>query len=240
LQEEYRTNKSIISSAVLIIFFISSILIFEKVTKINLSYYGIVPRDITGLLGIIISPLLHSGWQHLIGNMSSLLILLIVLFFLYTRSSIAVLTLIWLVTGALVWLFARENTYHIGASGVIFGLLSFLFFSGIFKGDRQSMMISLLVLILNGGLFNGFMPEEGISWESHLYGSLAGLVIAFVFKNVRQGYEESRIVELAENKSKYLPNDIFQYTKTERYQIYLAKLEEEQKRLQEENENDLN
>jgi membrane associated rhomboid family serine protease len=215
-----------IYSAIIFALVISSVLVFEKISGVQLSYYGIIPREVSGMFGILLAPMLHSGWEHLIGNMFSFTLLIIILFFTYERSAVAIISIIWVVTGGMVWLIGKENTYHIGASGVIYGLVAFLFFGGIFKGERKSIMISLLVLLVNGGIFNGFLPIEGISWESHLYGALTGMVVAFVFKNVRQGNEEEVLEETQVKKTKYFIPDVFQYTKAQRYQMYLDSLEQ--------------
>jgi membrane associated rhomboid family serine protease len=85
----------------------------------------------------------------------------------------------------LVWLFARP-VYHVGASGIIYGLLGFLFFSGIFRRDNRSIAIALLITFLYGGLIWGVLPgARGISWESHLFGGISGIVIAFIFQKAR-------------------------------------------------------
>lgn len=215
---------SIIRPAIIISFLICSVLIIEKSTGIRLSYYGIVPRDITGIPGILLSPFLHSGWDHLLSNIASLFILMVIILYFYERSAIAVVSLIWLTTGAAVWLFGKENTYHIGASGVVYGMMSFIFFIGIFRGERSAMMISLLVLVLNSGIFAGFQPTEGVSWESHLYGAMSGIVFAFVFKSVNKDIEKN---VLKSEKSKFFLADTFQYTKAEKWMMKQMALEEE-------------
>jgi membrane associated rhomboid family serine protease len=229
---------SIIKPAIITSLVISLVLIIEKSTGIKLSYFGIVPRDVTGIPGIFFSPFLHSGWEHFFSNIPSLIILMTIILYFYERSSIAILSLIWLFTGASVWLFGKENTYHIGASGVIYGMMSFIFFSGIFRGERSAMMISLLILLLNSSLFAGFQPTEGVSWESHLYGAMCGLILAFIFKSVNKVIEPNSVITAAP-KLKYFQQDVFLYTKAERWQMLQEELEREKIRLQQNNENEL-
>jgi membrane associated rhomboid family serine protease len=239
LKSEFKKDLdlSIIRPAIVTALVICIVLVIEKSTGIKLSYFGIVPRDVTGIPGIFFSPFLHSGWEHFFSNIPSLIILMTIILYFYERSSIAILSLIWLFTGGSVWLFGKENTYHIGASGVIYGMMSFIFFSGIFRGERSAMMISLLVLLLNSSLFGGFQPTEGVSWESHLYGSICGLVLAFVFKSVNKDIDQNE-VKSTDPKLKYFSQDIFQYTKAERWQMLQDELERERRNQLENNEED--
>jgi membrane associated rhomboid family serine protease len=204
-----------------------SIFILEQLSKNDFSRYGIYPRSLDGLLGILLSPFLHGGWEHLISNMFSITFLLMVLFYFYEKVAISVFSIIWLCCGILVWLFGKENTYHIGASGIIYGLIGFIFFSGIFRSNNRSLILAFLVLVFNGGFLAGFVPKEGISWESHFWGMVVGVVLSFALKNINEvGEEELNTNE--EAKSKYFPSDIFTKTKLQRA------IEEEERRIQEE------
>jgi membrane associated rhomboid family serine protease len=195
------------------------------ITNRDLGYYGIYPRSIEGLRGIILAPFLHSGWQHLFSNIVPMFVLSSMLVYFYKKASRAVLLMIWLLTGLLVWLFGRENTFHIGASGVVYGLIAFVFSSGLFRGNARSIILSLLMLIMYSGYFEGLAPKEGISWESHLYGAFAGLVMAFVFKNVKEVGEEEELPDEAPTvKRPFFASDTFQITKAER-----ARIEEEKR-----------
>ncbi|HDZ58524.1 MAG TPA: rhomboid family intramembrane serine protease, partial [Ignavibacteriales bacterium] len=113
-----------------------------------------------------------------------LLILGWTIFFFYPKVSYRAFIMIYILTDFLVWLFARQ-VYHIGASGIVYGFVSFLFFSGIFRRDNKSVALALLVTFLYGGLVWGVLPgQEGISWESHLFGAIVGLITAFIFRKV--------------------------------------------------------
>jgi membrane associated rhomboid family serine protease len=105
------------------------------------------------------------------------------LFYFYRPVAFRVFFLTWIITGILVWLGGRSS-YHIGASGLIYGFASFLFFSGIIRNNINLMAISLLVVFLYGGLVWGILPYDyKISWESHLFGALTGLALAITYRN---------------------------------------------------------
>jgi len=151
--------------------------------QLNLYVYGVYPRSINGLFGIILSPLLHSDYNHLISNSIPLLILGTGIIYFYRELAYQVIGFIWFVSGLGVWIVARES-YHIGASGLIYGLASFLFFSGVIRKDFRLASISLLVIFLYGGLAWGVFPFfPQISWEYHLFGSLSGFLAAIIYRN---------------------------------------------------------
>lgn len=150
---------------------------------INLSVFGILPREAFGLLGVLFAPLLHDSVLHLVSNTLPLLFLGTTLYYFYGKIARKVFLMSYFLTGALVWLFGRP-TFHIGASGLIYGIASFLFFSGIVRGEFKSLIISLAVVLTYGGLVWGVLPSvPGVSWESHLFGALVGGVAAFVYRN---------------------------------------------------------
>lgn len=151
---------------------------------IDLTRMGVLPRNFVGLLGIITSPLIHADFSHLISNTIPLIILGWIIFSFYPKLSFMLFIFIYLLTGLLVWIFARQ-VYHIGASGVVYGFVSFLFFSGIFRRDNKSIALALIITFLYGGLVWGMIPGwEGISWESHLFGAITGLTAAYLFRKI--------------------------------------------------------
>ncbi|MDY0082226.1 MAG: rhomboid family intramembrane serine protease [Ignavibacteriaceae bacterium] len=161
--------------------FIHSLSVF---LNINLSSIGIYPRHIKGLLGIAASPLIHANYSHLISNTAPLVIMGLSIFYFYPKVAYKTFFIIYLGTGILVWIFARE-AYHIGASGIIYGFVSFLFFSGIFRKDARSIALALVVIFLYGGLIWGVLPvKESVSWESHLFGAIVGIFPAFIFRKI--------------------------------------------------------
>jgi membrane associated rhomboid family serine protease len=151
---------------------------------LNLQGLGIFPRSIHGLPGILAAPLIHGSWEHLLSNSLPLIVLGTLMFYFYRGIAFKIFFWVYFMTGLWVWAGARGgNAYHIGASGLIYGFVSFLFFAGIFRKDPRLLQISLLILLFYNGLVWGVFPlVDNISWESHLLGSLAGIVCAWFFR----------------------------------------------------------
>ena len=150
--------------------------------EFHFSKYGLLPRNIDALTGIITFPLVHGDWDHLISNSAGMLVLGFLLFTFHREIAYRVVTQIWLLHGVWLWLGGR-TTYHIGSSGIIYGLAAFLFFTGVFKKEKSTMTISLLVVFLYGSMVWGLMPFlQGISWEGHLFGGAAGLLMAWYYR----------------------------------------------------------
>jgi len=159
--------------------------IFEISSGIDLVFLGILPLKLKGLIGIITSPLIHSDLSHLMANSLPVLILSVTIFYFYKEIAYKIFFLVYLFSGIWVWFGARE-AYHIGASGLIYGMGSFLFVSGLIRKDTRLMAISMIVIFIYGsmiwGVFPDFFPERNISWESHLMGMIAGVIMAFYFR----------------------------------------------------------
>jgi len=165
------------------VFVIWSIKIVEIILKLDFSFLGIFPLKAKGLIGIITAPLIHSDFGHLIANSIPILILGSGLFYFYNKVAYKVFFLSYLIANLWIWLGARQ-AYHIGASGLVYSFASFLFFSGIFGKNIRLVSISLLVVFLYGSMIWGILPiQPHISWESHLMGGIAGMVLAIYFKN---------------------------------------------------------
>ncbi len=160
--------------------------IIELIFSLNLATYGLYPLQLKGIPGILTAPFIHADLSHLLANSIPLLILGALLFYFYKEIAWPVLLFLYLLTGIWVWALARGTAAHIGASGIIYGMASFLFFSGIIRREAPLMVITLLVTFLYGGLIWGifpqFFPTQRISWESHLMGLLAGIVLAIYFR----------------------------------------------------------
>ncbi|MGE0078376.1 MAG: rhomboid family intramembrane serine protease [Bacteroidales bacterium] len=145
--------------------------------------FGVYPRKIFGLYGIVFAIFIHGDFNHLISNSISLFILFSGLVYFYRDLSYRVILFIWITSGIMVWLGARES-YHIGASGLVYGIASFLFFSGIIRQDIRLMSISMLVVFLYGGLIWGIFPIfPRISWEYHLFGGVCGFIASIMYRN---------------------------------------------------------
>lgn len=148
----------------------------------NFNVHGLQPRTFSGLQGILFSPFIHSGIEHLYNNSLPLFILLAALFYFYEAVRFKVLLWGLLLTGVFTWLIGRDS-YHIGASGLVYMLTSFLFFKGIWSKNYRLIALSLIVVFLYGSMVWGIFPQkERISWEGHLAGLLTGVVLALVFK----------------------------------------------------------
>lgn len=153
----------------------------EFVYNWNIGWMGIQPRTMIGLLGIFTAPLVHGSVMHLISNTVPLLFLGSMLFFFYRRIGGVIFFRSYVWTNVLVWLFARPAN-HIGASGVVYALAFFLIFFGLFRRDFVSILISVLTLLLYGGVFYGVLPTDPrVSWESHFAGALVGIASAITF-----------------------------------------------------------
>jgi membrane associated rhomboid family serine protease len=147
------------------------------------TWLGIIPRTMSGIPGIFFSAFIHGNAEHLLSNTLPLLVAGTGIIYFYNDIAKNVIAMIWLFSGFWVWLAARDST-HIGASGIIYGLVCFLFFGGILRKDTRLLAISLLVTFLYGSMVWGILPiDQKISWESHLAGSIAGIISAFYYKS---------------------------------------------------------
>lgn len=185
LEEERQEKNKILSSIFYSGCFVLLLWIIQFVQWVideDLSVYGILPGQIKGLSGIFTAPLIHADFSHLISNSVTLFLLLFGILYFYRSSAVMVFFIIYIMDGLLVWLFARES-YHIGASGLVYGFAAFLFFSGLFRKEKRSIALSLLIVFLYGGMVWGVLPTDPkISFESHLFGALTGIVCAFLFR----------------------------------------------------------
>lgn len=167
-----------ISSSIIVpsrlVFLMWAVYYVDRLLPGEFAIYGLLPRTVRGLLGIVTAPLLHGSVAHLVSNTMPLLILGTVLYMFYDRIAGRVFLQCYFLTGLLVWLFGRPF-YHIGASGLIYGLASFLMFFGLFRRDFRSLLISIIIVIFYGSIFYGVLPTQaGVSWESHLLGGVVG------------------------------------------------------------------
>ena len=154
----------------------------QYVFDIKFTTYGIFPRDQKGLIGIITSPLIHGSFSHFFNNSIPLLILGSSLFFFYKEIALRVTVWIYFMVGVWTWIYARE-AYHIGASGLLYGLFSFLLVSGFIRRNTQLIALSFAVIFLYGSLVWGIFPiDVEISFEGHLWGFVAGIVLAFYYR----------------------------------------------------------
>ena len=162
------------------------VFIIGYVLPFRLEAFGITPRTRSGLVGILAAPFLHANLGHLINNTIPLTVLLLLLAGSSAQSWKIVVYIV-LLSGALLWLFGRP-AIHIGASGLIYGLVAYLILSGIREQRIVPMIISIVVGFLYGGtLASGLVPRLGsqVSWEGHLLGAIAGGVVAYAMTRDR-------------------------------------------------------
>ena len=148
----------------------------------NFNEFGILPRDLKGLRGILFSPFIHSTASHLFNNSIPFFVLLLSLLTFYREISFRVLTYGIFFSGLFTWVIGRES-YHIGASGIIYLLFSFIFFSGIIRKHYRLIAMSLIIIFLYGSMIWYVFPtEDRISWEGHLTGFIVGILLSFLFR----------------------------------------------------------
>lgn len=180
--DQFRYSHSVVVVPVVMILLIWFVYWVELNYGYNFNKYGIHPLKLKGLRGIIFSPFIHSNTSHLFNNSIPLGVLLASLFFFYKKVAVRVLVLGTLITGLLTWVIGRSS-YHIGASGVIYLLFSFIFFSGVLRKHYRLVALSLIVVFLYGSMIWYVFPiKEHISWEGHLSGFLTGVFFTFIYK----------------------------------------------------------
>ena len=164
------------------------LLLFLDIT-LDLQFYklGVYPLKLEGLTGILLSPLIHSSVKHLFSNTIPLLVLMWCLFYFYSEIAYKTFLLLWLLSGLFTWIIGRE-AWHIGASGIVYSLSSFLFFSGLFRKHIPLIAISLIVAFLYGSNVWNMLPwsmylDATVSWEGHLSGGVSGLITAIIYRN---------------------------------------------------------
>lgn len=157
--------------------------IIEVLFDIDLSRLGIYPLTVEGLPGILFSPFIHADFTHLFSNSIPLFLLSLALFYFYSEVALKVFIWTYFLTGLLVW-FAGREAWHIGASGIVYGLASFLFFSGIIRRYFRLIALSLLIVFLYGSMVWGLFPGvyKNVSWESHMLGFISGVVLAVWYR----------------------------------------------------------
>ena len=182
MNNNFKYHTGIIGYPILFVILIWLIFWIEFRFNVDLKSFGIQPRKIEGIYGIMLSPFLHLSLEHLINNSIPLFLLSSAIFFFYRTISWKIIFLGIFLSGLLTWIIGRDST-HIGASGLIYVLISFIFFKGIFSKNFNLMALSLIVVFIYGGTIWYIFPiKENISWEGHLSGFIVGIILALLFK----------------------------------------------------------
>ena len=217
-----KNKKRIITSLRLPFQFVALIWVihfFQALTNLDFGIYGIKPRELFGLRGIVFSPLIHADLRHLISNSAPIFFLSVMILYFYRRVALRSMMMIYLLTGLAVWVVGRD-VFHIGASGVVYGLVSYVFWSGVFRRSLQSIILALIVVFLYSSLFLGILPNQpGISWESHLLGAFARIFAAYWYKEEIEADEQKEPPTWEEEQAPpdfFLERDVFDKTKAER------------------------
>lgn len=182
-ENQLNTSKSIFLIPFLYILVIWITYMIEITFGYNFNKFGVYPRDVVGLRGVFLTHFIHSNVNHLFNNSIPLFVLLSSLFYFYRQVAYRILFFGGLLSGFLTWLIARES-YHIGASGIVYVLFSFVFFSGIIRKHYRLVALSFIIIFLYGSMIWYVLPiKEGISWEGHLSGFLVGLFFSIIYRN---------------------------------------------------------
>ena len=161
------------------------VVIFALQPRLPVSAMAVAPRELSGLLGLLTAPLLHGSIAHLAANATALLILGTLAGSVYPRATLRALPLMWLGSGLGAWLLGEEGTRHLGASGVTHGLMFMVTTLGLLRRDRPSIAAGMIVMLFYGGSVLTVLPHgDGISWQSHLGGAIAGVISAFLFRRL--------------------------------------------------------
>lgn len=187
-----------------VVLFMWLVRITETLSEADFTNLGIYPLAVKGLPGIFLSPFIHENFRHLLNNTLPLYMLSVALFFFYSEIALKILSWTWILTGLFVWLGGRE-AWHIGASGLVYGLASFLFFSGIIRRYYRLVALSLLIVFIYGEMVWGIFPgvDKNISWESHMLGFASGIILAVWYR--KEG-PQTPVVEWDDEQEEYQNN----------------------------------
>jgi len=177
------------------------ITLLDETLNLQLWRYGVLPREASGLIGIFFYPLIHADFGHIASNTLPLLLLGALTMYFYRPLAVKIFFIIYFLSGMLIWIIGRQS-YHIGASGVIYGLAGFLITSGIIRRNNNLLAISLLIVFAYGGMMAGMFPTlPQISWEGHLSGFFVGMFCAFMYR--KQGPPDEKEPELDDDDVDY-------------------------------------
>ena len=181
-EDRLRLKRAFYGSVALVVVLL---LIFIAQSYFDWRAFAVYPRSASGLLGILTAPLLHGSWEHLAANSVAILVLGTLAGSVYPRATARALPLIWLGSGIGAWWWGYPGTFHLGASGLTHGLMFLVFVLGVLRRDKPAMAAGLIAIFFYGSMLLTILSREpGVSWQSHLGGSIAGLLAAFLFRHV--------------------------------------------------------
>jgi membrane associated rhomboid family serine protease len=158
--------------------------IIETSLEVNFYSMGVLPRTFHGLFGVLTSPFIHGSWQHLLNNSIPWLVLGTMLIYFHRKIAGELFFAMYFFSGIWLWIFGR-NTYHIGASGIIYAMAAFHVTYGFVLKRREMLAISFLVVLLYGSMIWFLLPiDPQISWEAHICGALSGLLLGYYFAKI--------------------------------------------------------
>lgn len=215
-QNQFKFTPLVLAIPLYFVLFLWIVYWYELKFGVNLNEFGILPRKLAGLRGIFFGPFIHSDVAHLYQNSIPLFLLMLSLWYFYRNIALKIFIAGTLVLGLFTWVIGRSS-FHIGASGIIYMLFGFIFFSGIFRRYYRLIAVSLAVIFLYGSMVWYILPvEEKISWEGHLSGFVTGILLAFIFKESgpqrmqyeweEEGFEDNEDVLPVEDVSESNPD----------------------------------
>jgi len=184
LDRRPRRSRPLVAAQVILAFVVLLYVVelVDTLDRNRLDGYGIRPREVDGLDGIVFAPLLHHGWGHLVANTVPLLVFGFLILLAGVARWAAVTAVVWLVGGVGTWLTGQPHSLHLGASVLAFGWLVYLLLRGIFARDASQIALGAILLFMYGGILYGVLPgQPGISWQGHLFGALGGALAAYHF-----------------------------------------------------------
>lgn len=211
-------------------------IIIDETLNLNFYKYGVLPRTFTGLKGIILSPFIHGSFKHFFSNSLPFLVLLTGLLYFFPKKGFRILIIITIASNIIVWIIGRSS-FHVGASGIIYGLASFIFFSGVISRRKEYIALSLIVVFLYGSLIWGIFPgaDKSISWEAHLGGFSIGTILSLFYHpkklilsddirtNIFTNYSYNFYCPLSSKKQKFYYFYTQINTQNQKYYIYYEK-----------------
>ncbi len=193
-QQEIKFTKNMLLIPIGFVFLLWFIYWFEIQFGYNFNKFGVLPREVEGVGGILFSHFIHSNATHLFHNSIPLLVLLTSLFYFYKEVAYKLIIYGALLLGFLTWIIGRES-YHIGASGIVYLVFSFIFFSGMIRKHYRLIALSLTIIFIYGSMVWFILPtKDSISWESHLSGFIVGALFSFVYRKqglIKEEYQFS-------------------------------------------------